>query len=570
MRRRTPTRSYCTHTNPMRTLQRRGKSTPATHLRRHTVPANNLFELRLADNPPAARADTDAVTDHDPEANSETFVPAPIARHERHFATHDDPRVWVPVIPTEVMTARRLTIPRSRSGSQVVNRDGIDADADLLADLPWSKWARLGREVHVVVWDTEMVDGEIRPVFPELDAIREILPDVAIHLVNHAAAMGGYAWQDFHTDEPLFAVRTDHQDRVRRKLRESLASDEARRIRSVTDTRPLLELIPTPAPLDEVLADAGDPEPFAVAGALPAGGNGVVIGPGKLGKTTLIGNLCAAFVDGRPFLGAFATERRTVTVLDFELPNGMGARWLDDLDIVNRQDLRYQSLRGLAHLFDLRDADVRQRWADNLAGTQVLVIDCLKPILTALDLDEDRDVRKFLDRVDQLKEMAGISECIIVHHVGHTNQDRPRGDSDLIGWPDALWVLSGTPSGVRSFGVTSGRDTDVPVRPLSFDDRHLTYQSADNPAEIAKESEAVAREESDAAMDAEVLEYLSGCAAAPNMKAFDAQFSAQKKRTPARAALRRLIDAGAVCEVIGTRNTKTLHAVSGQSAVSDA
>lgn len=530
------------------------------------MPANNLFELRLADSPPAARADTDAVTDHDPEANSEEFAPAPIARIDAALTPHPDPVTWAVCIPTEIFTARGLTIPRSRKGSTVASVDPLD-DSTMLTAFPWAKWARLGREVHVVVWDTEMVDGVETPVFPVVDEVREILPEVVVH----AAMPFGSSWVDvLDGATPLFVARTEHQDRVRRKLRESLASDEARRIRSVTDTRPLLELIPTPAPLDEVLADAGDPEPFAVAGALPAGGNGVVIGPGKLGKTTLIGNLCAAFVDGRPFLGAFATERRTVTVLDFELPNGMGARWLDDLDIVNRRDLRYQSLRGLAHLFDLRDADVRQRWADNLAGTQVLVIDCLKPILTALDLDEDRDVRKFLDRVDQLKEMAGISECIIVHHVGHTNQDRPRGDSDLIGWPDALWVLSGTPSGVRSFGVTSGRDTDVPVRPLTFHDRHLTYQAADNPAEIAKESEALAREESDASMDAEVLEYLSGCAAAPNMKAFDAQFSAQKKRTPARAALRRLIDAGAVCEVIGTRNTKTLHAVSDQSAVSDA
>lgn len=567
MRRHTPTRSYCTHTNPMRALQRRGKSTPATHLRRHTVPANNLFELRLADNPPAARVDTDAVTDHDPEASSEEFVPAPIARIDAALTPHPDPVTWAVCIPTEILTARGLAIPRSRKGSTVASVDPLDDSTNLLTAFPWAKWARAGREVHVVVWDTDIIGGVETPVFPVVDEVREILPEVVVH----AAMPFGSSWVDvLDGATPLFVARTEHQDRVRRKLRESLASDEARRIRSVTDTRPLLELIPTPAPLDEVLADAGDPEPFAVAGALPAGGNTVVIGPGKLGKTTLIGNLCAAFVDGRPFLGAFATERRTVTVLDFELPNGMGARWLDDLDIVNRRDLRYQSLRGLAHLFDLRDADVRQRWADNLAGTQVLVIDCLKPILTALDLDEDRDVRKFLDRVDQLKEMAGISECIIVHHVGHTNQDRPRGDSDLIGWPDALWVLSGTPSGVRSFGVTSGRDTDVPVRPLTFHDRHLTYQAAENPAEIAKESEALAREESDASMDAEVLEYLSGCAAAPNMKAFDAQFSAQKKRTPARAALRRLIDAGAVCEVIGTRNTKTLHAVSDQSAVSDA
>jgi hypothetical protein len=98
--------------------------------------------------------------------------------------------------------------------------------------------------------------------------------------------------------------------------------------------------------------------------------------------------------------------------------------------------------------------------------------------MDALALDENREAGLLLTAIDALMKEAGISEAVVVHHMGHANE-RTRGDSRLRDWPDAEWKLTRLdtedPSSRRFFSAY-GRDVDVAECEISMDEttRHLT------------------------------------------------------------------------------------------------
>jgi hypothetical protein len=130
--------------------------------------------------------------------------------------------------------------------------------------------------------------------------------------------------------------------------------------------------------------------------------------------------------------------------------------------------------------FDILDDKIRDQWATRLRdlGCDYVVLDCLRPIMDALGLDENHDFGKFSIAFDALLADAGIPDSLIAHHMGHTGE-RSRGDSKLKDWPDATWrVVRETeePDSPRFFSAY-GRDIDVREGRLSFDPatRRLAY-----------------------------------------------------------------------------------------------
>ena len=92
------------------------------------------------------------------------------------------------------------------------------------------------------------------------------------------------------------------------------------------------------------------------------------------------------------------------------------------------------SLKGRAASFNILDPQTRAEWAATLRGVDVIILDCLRPILDAFRLDENRDAGRFLVAFDALLiEVGGGSpvDGIVVHHMGHTDE-RSRGDSRII------------------------------------------------------------------------------------------------------------------------------------------
>lgn len=138
-------------------------------------------------------------------------------------------------------------------------------------------------------------------------------------------------------------------------------------------------------------------------------------------------------------------------------------------------------LRGAAASFDLRLPEVRARWVERLRqlDCRFLIVDCLRPIMDALGLNEHAEAGLLLTALDGLLKDADIPEAIIVHHMGH-NGERARGDSRLRDWPDVEWRLvreDEDPASER-FVTAFGRDVDVPESKLAYDDatRRLTLE----------------------------------------------------------------------------------------------
>jgi hypothetical protein len=140
-------------------------------------------------------------------------------------------------------------------------------------------------------------------------------------------------------------------------------------------------------------------------------------------------------------------------------------------------------LRGAVSSFDITDPAVRTEWAQRIAEADVVVLDCLRPVLDALGLSEDKDAGKVLVAFDALLAEAGADEGMVVTHMGHQNE-RARGDSRLLDWPDALWKIvrggddDSDDEGRRPrYFSAMGRDVTLAEGELTYDDhtRHLAY-----------------------------------------------------------------------------------------------
>lgn len=235
--------------------------------------------------------------------------------------------------------------------------------------------------------------------------------------------------------------------------------------------------------LTDFLAEPDEDVLYRIDKLWPAGGRVVLAAPKKAGKTTTVGNALRSLADGEPFLGRYDTEQaERVLLLDNEMSPSQLRLWLREHGIRNTDAIDLWSLRGRLSTFNILDAAVRARWAAELGPADVLVFDCLRPVLDALGLNEHTDAGRFLEALDELAAEAGISELMVVHHMGHSNE-RSRGDSRIGDWPDANWKLvptlfdDGTPDehGPRYFSAL-GRDVAEPEAQLGYThaDRRLT------------------------------------------------------------------------------------------------
>jgi hypothetical protein len=306
------------------------------------------------------------------------------------------------------------------------------------------------------------------------------------------------------------------RERIRREARRRLRADE----RPATDW-PVIET------LRESLARPFEPIRYRIADLQPRDSRVLLAAQFKSGKSTLVVNLVKALVDGGPFLGRYDIEPfdGRVGILDFEMSPSQLRGWYRDHHIADSDRVVLMSLRGKASVFDILDPEVRAGWATRLRAAHVryLVMDCVRPALDALGLDEHKDAGTFLVALDALLDEAGIRESLVVHHMGHTGE-RSRGDSRLRDWPDTEWRLvrqDENPESTR-FLSAYGRDVDVPESQLAYDGTTRTLTLVGGNRKEHKEAQT-----SNAALDAieEVLhdagEPLSGRAIKAELKDSD-------------------------------------------------
>lgn len=244
----------------------------------------------------------------------------------------------------------------------------------------------------------------------------------------------------FATEVEREAHRLRVRDSALRKVSRERSGDPAE-IRSI--------------PLDEFLAQPDPEAAFRVDRMWPIGGRVVLAAQYKAGKTTLVGNLVRSLADGVLFLDEFAVEAVDKLVLiDDELDERTLRRWLREQGIQNVAAIEVIPLRGKLASFDLLDPETCAEWAAKVQGADVVMLDCLRPILDALGLSEDKDAGRFLVAFDSLLARAGIGDGLVVHHMGHSGE-RSRGDSRILDWPDATWKL------VRHSSTEDGGEPDL-------------------------------------------------------------------------------------------------------------
>ncbi|WP_157997664.1 AAA family ATPase [Mycobacteroides stephanolepidis] len=269
--------------------------------------------------------------------------------------------------------------------------------------------------------------------------------------------------------------------------------------RSIASER---DAVPTPEPvgLDALLTEPDEDAAYRVGELWPTGGRVLLSAPYKAGKSTLVGNVIRALADGGPLLGRFdTTPVGKVVLIDTELDRRTLRRWLRDQGIRNTAVVSVVSLRGAVSAFDILDPATRAEWAQRLAGADVVILDCLRPVIDALGLSEDKDAGKVLVAFDALLAEVGADEGMVVTHMGHQNgpaRERARGDSRLMDWADSLWKIvrggddTDDDTARSSFFSALGRDVALPEGKLAFnsDTRHLTFEGGSRRDSVGREA----------------------------------------------------------------------------------
>ena len=234
----------------------------------------------------------------------------------------------------------------------------------------------------------------------------------------------------------LLTAEQIRENRIAHKLDELAVTREARRRLDAAERPPVT--LPAVRNLTQFLDTEHDEPEYLIDRIHPYGGNILATGPYKAGKTTLRDNAIRALVDGGAFLGRYNVTRTVnrLVIIDLEMSEAQLWRWFQRSGIRNTDNVAdVISLQGRGHMLDLRDDDLRRQWVDRLQtiGCDYLIVDCLRPVLDAVGLDENREASLWLQAFDRLRAEAGIRDgAMVLHHHGH-GSDRGRGDSAILG-----------------------------------------------------------------------------------------------------------------------------------------
>jgi len=283
-------------------------------------------------------------------------------------------------------------------------------------------------------------------------------------------------------------------------------AEEAKRQRGQRESDLLLADLPASRSLTELLGeDLGDTD-YLVDQLWPEEGNVLLAAPDKAGKSTLLGNLVRALVDGDLFLDHFKTRQvQRVVLVDNELSPRLLQKWLRDQGVVNSDRVQVETLRGRVGTFNLLNPHLFAEWVRRVQGADVLLLDVLRPVLDAAGLSEDKEAGQFLrGPLASLAAEAGVGHLFVSHHTGHEGT-RARGDSALKDWPDAKWALTKPRGeyGPRAFEAF-GRDVALKPHLLQFEPQ--TRRLVLDPEEVAVSRDPDPKRGGDPSRDADLLE----------------------------------------------------------------
>ena len=245
---------------------------------------------------------------------------------------------------------------------------------------------------------------------------------------------------------------------------------------------------------DEVIARSKLKPKYSIEYLAQADANILLTAEQKTGKTRLALSFCKAFCDDEPFLGYFpitAPASSRILYIDYEMNDAAFGRWLGESGIKNGARFRHRGAKGLDNPF----------WLPS--GRDWLVEQCLKHkvwciiwdtmLVASMGLVEntnsDMDWARFQKAIDDVKELSGVSVCLLLHHMGKEDKEHARGSMRIEDWPDALWYLraGSDASDDREF-TARGRDVAFEGGSLLYDDGTGLYRYGGlSPREAADE-----------------------------------------------------------------------------------
>jgi hypothetical protein len=270
--------------------------------------------------------------------------------------------------------------------------------------------------------------------------------------------------------------------RIASRVEQFELDTEARRRFKATLAQQLCKQAEPPIPLADFLAVPDTEAQYRIDDLLPIGARALLTAQYKAGKTTMRDNLVKALADNRMFLNHFHVVQARVALIDTEMDQRQMRRWLRAHSIQVQANVSVVPLRGAVSTFNILDPDVMAMWVEWLSDFDVIILDCLRPVLDAIGLSEDHEAGRFLVAFDELLKRCGASEAVVIHHMGH-NGERSRGDSRLEDWPDVTWRIikdnpdnPDDPTADRYFSAF-GRDVDVHEGKLDHtaETRELSY-----------------------------------------------------------------------------------------------
>jgi AAA domain len=252
-------------------------------------------------------------------------------------------------------------------------------------------------------------------------------------------------------------------------------ADTVRRMRITREARRILDgetvnldKIPAPRTLRQSLIDPPPGEPIRIDKLCIVGGRTTIVGARKTGKTTFLGNLIRALLDGTDFLGRYPVRApiAVVYVLSYEMSERQFTAWLADQGLAEYGDrIVIWHLRGQPN--PLRSEKGRALVAEALAetGACALVVDTFGKAFYGRSQSDAAEVTQWLVDLD---EVAGPHRDIYLSvHAGWVGE-RSRGSSALEDWPDTTLTIVDD-DGTRYLS-TIGRDVDdIDGLPLAYD-----------------------------------------------------------------------------------------------------
>jgi hypothetical protein len=215
--------------------------------------------------------------------------------------------------------------------------------------------------------------------------------------------------------------------------------------------------------------------PWVIEGLIHTEGSALLTGKYKAGKSTLMINLIKSLTTGTPFLGRFAvTAPLTVAYVDMELGDSLAWRWIDETPGIDYSKLKYMGRVGRGKQLNMLSERLRANTARALRekGVDILIVDPLSPIMSALGMDENgsESVRPLLDSFDMLKVEAELKAVIVSHHTGHQDQSRARGSTAFMDWPSSYLsvVRNGEEYDSPRIFRAMGRDVQVAPSDLRY------------------------------------------------------------------------------------------------------